>query len=66
MKVAPRSQDFARRIDNEMVAAVISRLPDRPRHVFLCGSNGFVNAAVDGALAAGIEAAAIKTERYGG
>ncbi|BBB08702.1 hypothetical protein [Sphingopyxis sp. EG6] len=49
-----------------MVAAVISRLPDRPRHVFLCGSNGFVNAAVDGALAAGIEAAAIKTERYGG
>lgn len=61
-----RAADFARRIDNAMVAEVIARLPDMPAHVFVCGSNPFVNVAADGALMAGLAAAAIKTERYGG
>jgi hypothetical protein len=31
----------------------------------VCGSNAFVNIAVDAVLALGLEAGAIKTERYG-
>ncbi|WP_246704685.1 hypothetical protein [Rhizobium sp. P32RR-XVIII] len=59
----PRS-DFSRRIDAAMVADIAARLPSPPRSVFVCGSNAFVNVAADGALAAGINAAPIKTERY--
>ena len=61
-----RETDFARRIDGAMVQEVITRLPRTPAHVFVCGSNGFVNIATDGALFAGLDAATIKTERYGG
>jgi ferredoxin-NADP reductase len=61
-----RPTDFARRIDSAMVAEVIARLPRMPAHVFVCGSNPFVNNAADGALMAGLYAAVIKTERYGG
>ncbi|TXH99236.1 MAG: oxidoreductase [Rhizobium sp.] len=57
--------DFSRRIDAAMVAEVAARLPAPPGYVFVCGSNAFVNVAVDGALAAGLNAASIKTERYG-
>ena len=39
---------------------------ERPDHVFVWGSNDFVNAAADGALASGIPAAIVRTERYGG
>jgi ferredoxin-NADP reductase len=61
-----RESDFARRIDGEMVADVAGRLPAPPGYVFVCGSNDFVNAAADGALASGIPAAIVRTERYGG
>lgn len=64
--VAPRPSDFARRIDAAMVAATIARLPAPPAHIFICGSNGFVNVAADGGQSAGIDPALIKTERYGG
>jgi ferredoxin-NADP reductase len=61
-----RSQDFARRVDAAMVASVLGRLPAWPHRVFVCGANGFVNAAADGAVAAGVAANLIRTERYGG
>lgn len=61
-----RASDFSRRIDNAMVAEVITRLPSVPEQVFVCGSNLFVNIAADGALMAGLGASVIKTERYGG
>ena len=61
-----RASDFARRIDAAMVREVLARLHRTPKHVFVCGSNGFVNIATEGALRAGIDAAIIKTERYGG
>lgn len=61
-----RESDFARRIDGDMVADVAGRLPAPPGYVFVCGSNDFVNAAADGALASGIPAAIVRTERYGG
>lgn len=62
---ATRRSDFSRRIDAAMVADVTARLPSPPGFVFVCGSNAFVNVAADGALAAGINAASIRTERYG-
>lgn len=61
-----RATDFGRRIDAPMVADVAARLPRPPRYIFVCGSNAFVDAAVDGALAGGLQDASIKTERYGG
>jgi glycine betaine catabolism B len=48
-----------------MMAEILLRLPGPPRHVFVCGANSFVNAAVDGATAAGTPPSIIRTERYG-
>jgi len=60
-----RDVDYGRRVDTLMMAEVLRRLPSSPRHVFTCGTNPFVNAAVDGAIAAGTPASIIRTERYG-
>ena len=60
-----RHEDFDRRVDAAMMSAVISRLPGAPQITFVCGSNGFVNAAADGAIVAGVTASSIRTERYG-
>ena len=62
---ARSASDYGRRIDNEMLIDVMRRLPAPPKHVFVCGSNGFVNVATDAAMAAQIPVAAIRTERYG-
>ena len=61
-----RASDFARRIDGVMVQEILARLHRKPKQVFVCGSNGFVNIATEGALLAGLDASIIKTERYGG
>ena len=61
-----RASDFGRRIDGAMVQDVLGRLHRKPTQVFVCGSNGFVNIATEGALMAGLDASIIKTERYGG
>jgi ferredoxin-NADP reductase len=62
---ATRRTDFSRRIDGRMVADVAARLPASPACAFVCGSNAFVEIAADTALALGLKAKAIKTERYG-
>jgi ferredoxin-NADP reductase len=62
---ARRSEDFSRRVDPPMVAAVLAALPERPRLAFVCGANRFVEAAADALIAAGIEPQRIRTERYG-
>jgi ferredoxin-NADP reductase len=61
-----RAEDFGRLVDAAMVAELVARLPAPPRHVFICGGNPFVEAAAEGAIAAGIAPAMIRTERYGG
>lgn len=63
---AVRGVDYARRLDTAMLKDVLNLLPETPRHVFICGANGFVNTAADAALAAGLDAARVRTERYGG
>jgi ferredoxin-NADP reductase len=60
-----RRTDFSRRVDTNMVADVAARLPVFPGRAFVCGSNAFVEVAVAAALASGLEAGGIKTERYG-
>ncbi|MER9432542.1 ferredoxin reductase [Mesorhizobium sp. M0408] len=60
-----RGSDFSRRIDAAMIADVAARQHVSPGSVFVCGSNAFVDIAADAALALGLEAGAIKTERYG-
>jgi ferredoxin-NADP reductase len=61
-----REQDFGRRVDAAMVAELVNRLPEPPRHVFICGGNPFVEAAAQGAIEAGVAPSMIRTERYGG
>jgi glycine betaine catabolism B len=55
----------AGRIDATFIAGIVSAMKMPLRHVLICGSNPFVEAAAEGTMAAGIDAALIKTERYG-
>jgi ferredoxin-NADP reductase len=63
---APRQSDYSRRIDTAMMRDVLRAFTTPPSRSFMCGTNGFVNAAADGAINAGIPADTIRTERYGG
>jgi ferredoxin-NADP reductase len=57
--------DYGRRLDAAMLAEIMPRLPALPKHVFVCGSNPFVEAASEAAIAAGAPVGSIRTERYG-
>ena len=60
-----REGDYGRRVDGAMMAELLARMPNSPQHVFICGSNAFVNAAADGLVGAGTPASLVRTERYG-
>jgi ferredoxin-NADP reductase len=62
---ARRPHDYSRRIDAAMVVELLARLPEAPCRTYVCGSNRFVEAATEATIAAGIDATAIRTERYG-
>ncbi|WP_274628632.1 ferredoxin reductase [Arvimicrobium flavum] len=64
-EASPPPGAFSRRIDPDMILEVTRRLPGPPRRAYICGSNAFCERAADGALAAGIDAGDIRTERYG-
>jgi ferredoxin-NADP reductase len=55
----------AGRIDASFIAEIIAAMEPPLRHVFICGSNPFVETASEGTVAARIDPAIIKTERYG-
>lgn len=55
----------AGRIDTALIADIIASMKMPARHVLICGSNPFVEAAAEGTIAAGIDPALVKTERYG-
>lgn len=63
---ARRSTDFARRVDRGVVDDVLTRLGGTPTHTFVCGANPFVGDVSELLIAAGVPAASIRTERYGG
>ncbi len=60
-----RDGDFARRIDDPMIADVLAKLPHQPKQAFVCGSNPFVEMAAHGLMDAGISPKIVRTERYG-
>jgi ferredoxin-NADP reductase len=64
--VERRDGFHARRVDSAMVMEAVAKLPTPPTRVYICGSNAFVDTASDAALAAGVPADRIRTERYGG
>ena len=64
-EMARRPGDYSRRIDAAVMAEVLARLPGPPAHVFICGANAFCEVAANGAVASGVPATVIKTERYG-
>ncbi|CCV03740.1 Oxidoreductase FAD-binding region [Mesorhizobium metallidurans STM 2683] len=62
---ARRPQDYARRVDAQMMVQTMMRLPGSPGLAFVCGSNAFVSSAAQALIDAGVPAGLIRTERYG-
>lgn len=63
--VSARGVDYDRRVDEGVLRDVIAAMPTAPVLAFVCGNNGFVNGVADAMIAAGVDTAAIRTERYG-
>jgi ferredoxin-NADP reductase len=61
-----RASDFEGRINAAMVREMLARWEHEPRHVYVCGSNHFVEAATNALIDTGIAPERIRTERYGG
>ena len=61
-----RESDRGRRLDSAALRAVLADWGHAPAHVFVCGSNRFVEAVAGGLLDAAVPAPLIRTERYGG
>ena len=64
--VEKRDGFHARRVDSAMIMEAVEKLPAPPARIYICGSNAFVDAASDAAIAAGAKPETIRTERYGG
>jgi ferredoxin-NADP reductase len=60
---AERADDYSRRVDRDMMTELCGRLVDPPRHVFVCGSNPFVEAVTKSLAEAGVPADVVRTER---
>jgi ferredoxin-NADP reductase len=61
-----RPHDFDRRLDRALLREILARWPHAPRHVYVCGSNAFVEAVTSALVLDGIPAPIIRAERYGG
>jgi ferredoxin-NADP reductase len=62
-----RPGDYQRRVDAAMMRDVLTRLPSTPALAYACGTNAFVDAAVDAAIGTGtLRTTNVRTERYGG
>ncbi|MCX7305389.1 MAG: ferredoxin reductase [Hyphomicrobiales bacterium] len=62
---APPEGVLTGRIGAATIANALGRLPAKPRRVYVCGSNPFVENATQHAIDAGVEPTMIATERYG-
>lgn len=54
-----------RRVDRVMIETALDHV-GKPRHVFVCGSNGFVGSVSDLLVDARVKPSIIRTERFGG
>ena len=61
-----RSRDFDRRLDRALLREILAGWRRAPRHVYVCGSNAFVEAVTSALVLDGIPPDIIRAERYGG
>jgi ferredoxin-NADP reductase len=61
-----RAGDFDRRVDGDLLRERLAQWGQAPRHVYVCGSNAFVESVTSSLVHAGMPAARIRAERYGG
>jgi ferredoxin-NADP reductase len=61
-----RPDDLDRRLDDVLLRQALADWGQVPAASFVCGATPFVEAIASGLRAAGIDAATIRTERYGG
>ncbi len=64
-EAAPLGNALGRRVDAEMMSAVVSRMEPVPAQAFVCGGNAFVEVASRCMIQCGVPAAVIRTERFG-
>ncbi|HEX4585473.1 MAG TPA: FAD-binding oxidoreductase [Burkholderiaceae bacterium] len=60
-----RPGDLDRRLDRTLLRDILARWRQRPRHTYVCGSSGFVEAVTGALVLEGVAAASIRAERYG-
>ncbi len=65
LRLALTREPGGRRIDAARIGEALADLGP-PAHTFVCGSNPFVSAVSDLLVDAGVPAATIRTERFGG
>jgi ferredoxin-NADP reductase len=61
-----RIGDMHRRLDVTSIRDLLLDWRQKPKHVFVCGANRFVEAVSSGLIEASLPAGIIRTERYGG
>jgi ferredoxin-NADP reductase len=61
-----RPGDFERRLDRALLHDILNTWRQPARHVYVCGSNAFVETVTAGLVLENISAALIRAERYGG
>ncbi|MEO7964434.1 MAG: FAD-binding oxidoreductase [Gemmatimonadaceae bacterium] len=61
-----RPNDFARRVDADILMQAIALLPAPPAISYVCGRNSFVDVVAEALVGLGAVAASVRTERYGG
>jgi ferredoxin-NADP reductase len=61
-----RPHDFDRRLDRSLLREILARWSQAPRHVYVCGSNAFVEAVTGALVQEALPPRIIRAERYGG
>ena len=64
-EASPPASVLKGRIDAGMIDRALATLPGKPKRIYICGSNPFVENAAQHAIDAGVEPGIISTERYG-
>jgi ferredoxin-NADP reductase len=61
-----RPNDFDRRLDRSLLRGILTGWGRTPRHIYVCGSNAFVEAVTQSLVLEGLLPEHIRAERYGG
>jgi ferredoxin-NADP reductase len=61
-----RPEDFERRLDRALLREILAGWGSTPRHVYVCGSNAFVEAVTTSLVLEAVPPEHVRAERYGG